>query len=505
MYASVSTSSRAVNSLFLRAVATLAALTLYTTSAQTSTPKPKCSCSPTSFTFQLNFQGTCESTDLTGVDDDLCFINVRPPPPLETIISQVTPNTNKRKKHDDFWRRRLSRNQRALNSNNDEVPTKVTRVEIYEYDTTAGLGVINQEIWNDQDLSHDHFFHFTSISSKLDPNKPLEEQLQYFPNGVIVLATGVNSNNQNVTNTFAWHYDIEDCTTEQITVGNHIGWMNVADVKPASSAFCPAITPPPSPPSPPTSSPPTTAKPVNPTIAPKSSKKPVHPKTSKPTPTKGGKVPSSPTSKGGKAPPPPPPSPHSPSHEWSNGGSHYKPTSPPVYDWKEDKPTTSPIYDWSGGGDGVDKYPSETSPSGKSSKESSPSSSSGGGKSSKESSPHHKPTHHKPTHPPVYDWKGDGKSSKSSVEPPSSPDGKSSKGSSSSSGGKSSKSSSVKPPPSPGGKPSKGNKSGKGKSSKGKSSKGKTSKGSSSSGVSTSNTWSSAGDHMSINNVEEDW
>jgi hypothetical protein len=258
MYASVSTSSRAVNSLFLRAVATLAALTFYTASAQTSQPPtPKCSCSPTSFTFQLNFQGTCES-NLTGVANDLCFINLRPPPPLETLVPA---DTNKRK-HDDFWRR-LSRNQRALNSNDpDLVPTKVTRVEVYEYDTTAGLGVINQKIENDPPSE---FIEFTSISSKLDPNKPLDEQLEYFPNWVIVIATGVNSNNQNVTNTFAWHYNIEDCTTEQIKVGNYIGWMNVADVKPASSAFCPATATPP--PSPPTSSTPTpTTKPVNPTI-----------------------------------------------------------------------------------------------------------------------------------------------------------------------------------------------------------------------------------------------
>eukprot|EP00986_Skeletonema_menzelii_P000476 scaffold137_cov156-Skeletonema_menzelii.AAC.7 len=485
MYASASISSRAVNSLLLRAVITLAALTYHTTSAQTSLP-PKCSCSPTEFSFQLNFEGTCESTKLTGVSDQLCFINVRPPPPLENILSEVSSN-NKRRKSDD-WRRLLSRedgnnqNQRALNS---QLPTRVTRVEIYEYDTSDGLAVINQEILRNQDLSDGDIISFTSISSKLDPNKSLDDQLQYFPNGIILLATGVNSNNENVTNTFAWNYDINDCTAEQIAVGDYIGWMNVADVTPANGAFCPAtVTPSPTQAT-------TTAKPISPTITPKSTKKPVHPKTSKPTSSKGAKVPSGPTSKAGKPPP---------SHDWSGG--HHKPTPPPVYDWK-DKPTTSPIYDWSG----ANKDPTETSSSvqppsssgGKSSKSSvelqQPSQ---GGKSSKGSSSHHKPTHNKPS--------SGGKSSKSSDDPPS-PGGKSSKGFSShhkpthhkptpppvydwkeekpttsSSGGKSSKSSSKPPPPSPGGKSSKG----------------------SSSGV-TSSTWSSANEHIGTNNAEEDW
>ncbi len=275
MYGSASISSKAFNRLFLRVVAALAALTFYTTSAQT--PPPKCSCSPTSFTFRLNFQGTCESTDLTGVDDDLCFINVRPPE-LD-ILFEVTANKN------DFWSR-LSFEDDTNNSEllilSDQVPTKVTRVEIFEYDTSAGLAVINQEIWNNQDLSDGDTIQFTSISSNLDPNKPLDEQLEFFPSGVILQATGVNSNDQDVTNTFTWEYDIEDCTTEQITTGNYIGWMNVADVTPANGAFCPA-TATPSPTKEPTSSPVAVTSPptTSPTAKASKSKSPKAPKTSK--------------------------------------------------------------------------------------------------------------------------------------------------------------------------------------------------------------------------------
>eukprot|EP00985_Skeletonema_marinoi_P011789 scaffold5600_cov144-Skeletonema_marinoi.AAC.5 len=371
-YESSSSSSRgAANSTRLsRTVATLAALTSYTTTAQNSQPQPSlCSCSPTKFNFQLNFQGSCESTSLTGVSDELCFINVRPggtesvaesggDVDVENILSKMSVIDVRRKK-EDFWRRLVDTNyehgdsnQRALNS---VIPTVVTSLDIFEYDTTNELTVINQQVFSNQTLSNGDIIEFTSISSKLDPNKPLQEQLEYFPGGLILRYTGVNSNNEDVINTFAWEYNIEDCTTEQISGGDFIGWMIVDDVTAANGAFCPATVT-----SPPTSSPttllaPTTAKPVNPpTSSPTTStttQKPVTTttttKSSKhptPKPSKSGKVPS--TSKSSKAS-------HSPIHDdWSGSGGHHhhhKPTTPsPVYNWK-DKPTTSPIYDWAAG------------------------------------------------------------------------------------------------------------------------------------------------------------
>eukprot|EP00984_Skeletonema_dohrnii_P012642 scaffold5156_cov92-Skeletonema_dohrnii-CCMP3373.AAC.4 len=260
-----------------------------------------------------------------------------------------------RRKKEDFWRRLVDTsnehgdyNQRALNS---IIPTVVTSVDIFEYDTTNELTVINQQVFSNQTLSNGDSIEFTSISSKLDPNKPLQEQLEYFPGGLILRYTGVNSNNEDVINTFAWGYNIEDCTTEQISGGDFIGWMIVDDVTAANGAFCPATVT-----SPPTSSPttllaptPTTAKPVNPTNSPTIStttQKPVTTTTTKSS--KSGKVPSA--SKSSKAS-------HSPIHDdWSGSGGHHhhhhhhKPTTPsPVYNWK-DKPTTSPIYDWAAAG-----------------------------------------------------------------------------------------------------------------------------------------------------------
>jgi hypothetical protein len=165
----------------------------------------------------------------------------------------------------------MSANQRALNS---DIPTVVTSVDIFEYDTTNELNVINQEIFSNQSLSDGDIIEFTSISSKLDPNKPLQEQLEYFPGGLILRYTGVNSNNEDVINTFAWGYNIEDCTTEQISAGDFIGWMIVDDVTAANGAFCPATVTPPPTLSPTTLAPttlaPTSAKPVNPTSSPTS-------------------------------------------------------------------------------------------------------------------------------------------------------------------------------------------------------------------------------------------
>eukprot|EP00985_Skeletonema_marinoi_P011727 scaffold5578_cov157-Skeletonema_marinoi.AAC.11 len=222
---SLSSRARAANTnsnklLSLSRVATLvfAALTLtsYTTTAQTPPPS-LCSCSPTKFNFKLNFQGTCESTSLTGVNDELCFINVGPG--MESVAENV-----------DFEIENIlsmmSANQRALNS---VIPTVVTSVDIFEYDTTNELTVINQEIFSNKSLSDGDIIEFTSISSKLDPNKPLQEQLEYFPGGLILRYTGVNSNNEDVINTFAWGYNIENCTTEQISSGDFIGWTIVDD------------------------------------------------------------------------------------------------------------------------------------------------------------------------------------------------------------------------------------------------------------------------------------
>ena len=378
---SSSSSRGAANSNRLsRTLATLAALTSYTTTAQNLQPSPQpspslCSCSPIKFNFQLNFQGTCESTSLTGVSDELCFINVRPggtesaaesggggDVDVENILSKMSVIDVRRKKKEDFWRRlvdtnnneqftNINSNHRALNS---VIPTIVTSVDIFEYDTTNELTVINQQVFSNQTLSNGDIIEFTSISSKLDPNKPLQEQLEYFPGGLILRYTGVNSNNEDVINTFAWGYNIEDCTTEQISGGDFIGWMIVDDVTAANGAFCPATVTSPPTPTPTTLLAPTTAKPVNPTNSPTTStttQKPVTTTTTKsskhptPKPSKSGKVPS--TSKSSKAS-------HSPIHDdWSGSDGHHhhhhKPTTPsPVYNWK-DKPTTSPIYDWAAG------------------------------------------------------------------------------------------------------------------------------------------------------------
>ena len=255
LYISEPSSSRTSNCLILiRTAATLAAVTSYTTTAQQS-PPTRCSCSPTKFTFQLNYDGTCGSTSLTGITNELCFVNVReslPEPESDEVVANILSDMSamkERREKDDFWRR-LShqegtnnniQSQRALNS---QVPTIITTVQIFEYDTTSELNVLKQEeITNsDQDLSNGQTFEFTSISSDLDPNIPLEDQIDYFPNGLIVKISGRNANNEYVSNTFAWEYDIEDCTTEQISVGDYIGWTTVTETTSAYRAFCPAVS-----------------------------------------------------------------------------------------------------------------------------------------------------------------------------------------------------------------------------------------------------------------------
>ena len=239
-------SSIAVNVLILRAAVAFVA-TSHITAAQTPSPSPLCSCSPTEFSFQLNFQGSCESTSLSGVSDELCFVNARSSGGLDidNILGSISDIQVPRSKN-DYWRRLTHTDnkqhvQRGLNS---EIPTTITSVGIYEYDTSNDLQVINQQVFSDQSLVDGDIIQFTSISSQLDPSIPLHDQLQYFPGGLILKYAGVNSNDEYISNTIAWGYNIEDCTTEQISAGEYVGWTTIEDVTPANGAFCPAtVTP----------------------------------------------------------------------------------------------------------------------------------------------------------------------------------------------------------------------------------------------------------------------
>ena len=76
---------------------------------------------------------------------------------------------------------------------------------------------------------------FTSISNKLDPNMPLEDQLEYVPGGVVVVLFGTNEEGVVVQNTVAWGYVGEgNCESEPLEVNDSIGWIVIV----SSSACC---------------------------------------------------------------------------------------------------------------------------------------------------------------------------------------------------------------------------------------------------------------------------
>lgn len=308
----------------------------------------------------------------------MCFVNVRedPPPESEDTVANLLSAMKEQRRHShDFWRR-LShqedtaatkdrsllllgnnnnhQNQRALNSH--QTPKSITKVEIYEYDTTDELNVINQtEITNStQNLSDGSSISFTSISTKLDPSIPIQDQPQYHPNGLIVKISGYTLNDKFVSNTFAWEYSIDDCSAEQVAIGDSVGWVDVSVVRPAAGAFCPAAVtavPSLSPSAVPSerTEPPTDSPVVSPTSSPTPVEK-VYP-----TSSKAAKRPKSVAaysyiyndwSNNGWS--------DDYSDDWSNGwssssdSSHSKPTPTPVYN----SPTATTlsndnIYDWS--------------------------------------------------------------------------------------------------------------------------------------------------------------
>ena len=255
-----SSSSRAVAKLLLRVVTTIATTTSYNaTTAQPMVEPSLCSCSPTTFNLRLNVAGNCAatSTSRTGVTDPLCLIFQSPDTTairgdeieLNNINDiQATFSEGKDQRMSDNWHRRLSQdeNEQSLNKNKRVLnsvttPVKIKDVEIWEFDSSGAYKVINKKSFSDQSLSDGDVIEFVSISSKLNPNIPLEDQLQYLPGGLILRYLGFNSNDEEVVNVMTLEYNVKDCTAEQITGGNFIGWLFVEDVTLASGAFCPVI------------------------------------------------------------------------------------------------------------------------------------------------------------------------------------------------------------------------------------------------------------------------
>ena len=241
-----------------------------------------CSCTPTSYSLELNFDGTCTSTtgfESDGLEGNLCFFTEGGDPDEIAEEFGVPPADRQGRKLRNTARRVVDSSDAELkkilgnvdlsshyehakqfqqtkttsqfNRRRLQLDTKVstvTSVTFLEQDTSAELDIINQDsTYFETALSNGDIIDFISISSKLDPNVPLEDQMDMVPGGVLMILFGVNAEGTVVQNTVAWGYNTEYCEGVAVSSGDSVGWVTLDDYTNPKAALCPGVTDAPTP------------------------------------------------------------------------------------------------------------------------------------------------------------------------------------------------------------------------------------------------------------------
>ena len=181
----------------------------------------ECVCSPTTYTFRLNFEGSCDDNTINGnpgISDTSCL-----------VLNSSNPNDE-----------------------DGLTPVQINSLQILELD--AALGIAQQVPLNGP-FSNGDSFEYTSISVGNE-----------VPGGMQISLRGENAEGETLLSTVAWRYNLTNCDAEPIMKEDAIGMIEVADYTSAIPAFCPAVeTEPPTespsespviiPPEPPTESP----------------------------------------------------------------------------------------------------------------------------------------------------------------------------------------------------------------------------------------------------------
>eukprot|EP00984_Skeletonema_dohrnii_P028633 scaffold18679_cov97-Skeletonema_dohrnii-CCMP3373.AAC.5 len=174
----------------------------------------ECVCSPTTYTFKLNFEGSCDDDTINGnpgISDTACLDFINAP------------------------------------TNAEEV--QFNRIEILELDNSQTLA---QQVPLDGPFIDGESFEYTSISV----GNEVPGGMQIILRGETLLSTV----------TVAWRYNLTNCDAEPIMRGDVIGMIEVVDYTSAIPAFCPAVVT-----EPPTESPsesPVLVQPESPTKSP---------------------------------------------------------------------------------------------------------------------------------------------------------------------------------------------------------------------------------------------
>ena len=260
-----------------------------------------CSCTPTAYSFSLNFDGNCGDSSFggDGIDGSICFFTEGGDPAnldagMIAGISAVPPTRGRRlgntvvEKNEEWVDTVLSKVDftnhiqhaaaahatRQLQSL-DTTPTVITSVTFLEADTSPSFNIINQDsTYFETDLFDGDILEYTSISSALDPSMPIGDQLDKVPGGVFLVLFGTNAAGVVVQNSVTWGYVNNYCEDDELlAIGSDIGWISLSGFGSPYVEFCDAVTAPPSrSPSKAPSAAPSTNPTSSPTVFSKSSK-----------------------------------------------------------------------------------------------------------------------------------------------------------------------------------------------------------------------------------------
>lgn len=217
------------------------------------------SCSPLIINFVLSLTQSCQDSNLrqkSGIKDTLCIV--------EKISDNggddddVSPSSLPRLDVFDPLGIQIgdslnwfpSEEDRILqNDDMSMVPVEITSIQFLEMDDSGDLKVINQDdSMINVNLVDGQMVQFTSITSTLDPDVPLDDQRSLVPGGAVLVVVGVNAAGEAVRNRLQWIYsntcETEPCTKEDVPIdpGDKIGWVTFGESEQAQPNFCDALT-----------------------------------------------------------------------------------------------------------------------------------------------------------------------------------------------------------------------------------------------------------------------
>ena len=194
----------------------------------------QCSCSPLEYNFILNPTSNCETDDINGqpgIGLAICFEQALPTSrilsELQRTIVVEDPNS------DELSMEQQQQQIRFLAVEDIEI----TAIQFLEFDTSEAFTVINQDdTYSSVSLANGDVVTFESIAKDLDPNIPIEEQLDYLPGGAQVTLQGRGTDDVTgeiliVSNRITWSYTNACDVWPVLESEDSIGWITIVSIE----------------------------------------------------------------------------------------------------------------------------------------------------------------------------------------------------------------------------------------------------------------------------------